>query len=179
MLKALLYLCLIILSTEAHAQYDNIYSKYQRLSFDVQYLTFNDILNNASQETLELNSVVNANLNFRFYRTYSLVLSHGEADLWNYNGIGLRVDLPGVFFLGGTTSDFVRKSKRKDWNSYLQVSKLLTQAEGEPEKFVCDKMGLGLDAFVAGGVYINAELNLFSYKGNQFFAPAVGLGFEF
>lgn len=179
MLRYFLYLCLLLLSTEAQAQYDNIYSKYQRLSFDAQYFTFSDILNNATNESITLDPMINVNLNFRFYRTYSLILSHGESSVWSYNGVGLRIDLPGVFFLGGSTSDFIRKSKRKNWNSYFQVSKLLTQAEGEPEEFVCDKTGFGLDAFITGGVYINVELNFFSYKGNQFLAPGVGLGFEF
>ncbi len=179
MQKAFLYFCLLLFSSAAHAQYDNIYSKYQRLSFDVQYLTFSDILSTSEGDTLALDPIINVNLNFRFYRTYSLILSHGEASSWSYNGVGFRVDLPGVFFLGGSSSDFVRKSKRKDWNSYMQFSKNITEAIGEPKKFVCDKIGFGLDAMITKGLYINAEANLFSYKGNQFFAPAIGLGFEF
>lgn len=181
MLKVLLYLCLTVFTTEAFAQYENIYSKYQRLSFDVQYLTFSDVLNNEDPgaDTLTLDPVMNVNLNFRFYRTYSLTLSHGESSTWSYNGVGFRFELPGVFFLGGSTSDFVRKSKRKDWNSYMQYSKMLTVADSEPHRFVCDKIGFGLDAFVGGGLYLNAEVNMFSYKGNQFFTPAIGVGFEF
>lgn len=180
MSRIFLYVSLILFSTESLAQYyDGVYSKYRRVSFDVQYSSFSDILNAPENEVLELDSVINVNLNFRFYRTFSLTLSHGEASTWSYNGVGIRMDLPGIYFLNGSPNDFVRKSKKRSWNSYLHVAKLMATAEGAEEEFVCDKMGFGLDAFIAGSLYLNVELNLFSYQGNQFFSPTAGIGFEF
>lgn len=180
MSKLFLYISLMLFSTEAFAQYyDSAYSKYRRVSVDVQYTSFSDILNSPGNEITELDSILNVNLNLRIYRTFSFVLSHGEASTWSYNGFGFRVDLPGVYFLNGSANDFVRKAKKRSWNSYLQVHKLLATAEGIEDSFVCDKMGFGLDAFIAGSLYLNVELDLFSYQGNQFFAPIVGVGFEF
>jgi hypothetical protein len=180
MSRLLLYLSLLLLSSTSYAQYyDGVYSKYRRVSLDVQYMTFNDIVESPGNEILELDSVLNANLNLRLHRIFSFVLSHGEASSWSYNGAGFRIDLPGVFFLDGSANDFVRKGKRRNWNSYMQFTKLMATADGLEDSFVCDKMGFGLDAFVAGGLYLNAEVNLFSYQGNQFFSPVVGLGFEF
>lgn len=180
MSKVFLYVCLIFFSPALYAQYDSyLYSKYKRISLDAQYTTFTDIVNTPGNEVLELDPVMNFNLNLRFYRTYSLTISRGQASTWNYNGVGFRIDLPGVFFLGGTSNDFVRKAKRRGWNSYLTIAKLMAQAEGLEEKFVCDKVGFGLDAFIFRGFYLNTELNLFSYQGNQFMSPTVGVGFEF
>ncbi|MCC6138418.1 MAG: hypothetical protein IT287_07275 [Bdellovibrionaceae bacterium] len=180
MSKVFLYVSLILFSPEIFAQYDSyLYSKYKRISFDIQHTTFNDIVANSTNEVLELEPVLNLNVNLRFYRTYSLTIAHGESGTWSYNGLGFRMDLPGVFFLGGNSNDFVRKAKRSKWNSYMSFAKLMTEADGEPEKFVCDRLGFGLDAFIVGGFYLNTELNLFSYKGNQFLSPTVGVGFEF
>lgn len=180
MLKWALYLSLTFFSTESFAQYyDGVYSQYRRVSVDVQYSTFNDILNSPGNDVLELDSVVNVNLNLRFYRIFSFIISHGEASTWNYNGAGFRIDLPGIWFLNGSPNEFVRKAKRRSWNSYLQIQKLITKSDTEIETFVCDKLGYGLDAFIAGNLYLNAELNLFSYQGNQFLSPTIGVGFEF
>lgn len=180
MLKWFLYLSLLLFSTESFAQYyDGVYSKYRRVSIDVQYSTFNDIVESPGNEILELDSVLNVNLNLRLYRIFSFVISHGEASTWSYSGAGFRIDLPGVLFLNGSPNDFVRKSKRRNWNSYMQFEKLMATADGLEASFVCDKMGFGLDAFIAGDLYLNVEMNLFSYQGNQFLSPTIGLGFEF
>ena len=50
---------------------------------------------------------------------------------------------------------------------------------GLVDRFVDDKLSFGGDIFLAGNVYLNFDLGLLSHQGNQFFAPAIGLGYEF
>ncbi len=179
MCKFLLSLFLFLLSSSALAQYDSLYSPYRRFSLDVQYTTFNDLVQNTGNEILDLDAVVNFNLNFRFYRSFSLVISSGQAASWSYKGLGLKIDLPGLFFFEGRPSDFIKKAKKRDWNSYFSVSKLISQQDGTTDSFICDRLGFGLDMFLISGLYLNGELNIFSYQGNQFISPVVGVGFEF
>lgn len=115
------------------------------------------------------------------YRIFSLSLAYGKSSdkSWDYAGLGVRVDLPGVFLVNANPSEFVRRNKRRNLNTYFAAMKLITKRGGESQKFVSDKFGLGMDIFMAGSLYLNTELNLFSFEGNQFFSPSVGLGFEF
>lgn len=173
------YLAVSFFCSFTYAKFESPYSHYKRLSFDFQYTTFNDLVTNSANEVLTLEPILNINMNFRFYRSFSLILSHGASKEWNYSGAGLRVDLPGVFFIGTLPTDSIRKTKKRNWNSYISFSKLLATTEGQPDDFVCDRAGFGLDAFVFADLYLNVEANLFSYQGNQFFSPVIGVGFEF
>lgn len=178
MSKLAFYLSVLVFSLSAEGQYESVYDNYKWFSLEAQYVQFNDIVQSPNNPTLALDSTANANLNLRFYRALSVVLSHGSSTSWSYSGLGLKVDLPGLFFVAGRPSDLTKKNKKQLWNSTMSFSKLIATADGSTESFICDRMGFGLDRFVAGGFYINAELNIFSYQGNQFLAPGIGVGFE-
>jgi hypothetical protein len=182
MLKTILYLSLTLFYSVSYAQYDSsLYSKYKRFSFELQYSTFSDIVQTSSEENLELSNVIGGNANFRIYRTFSLSFAYGKAtdSSFEYKGLGFRIDLPGIFLISGNPNEMVRKSKKHRFNSYFAAMKLLTTSINEPDDFVSDKFGFGLDAFITNSFYINTEVNLFSYKGNQFVTPVIGIGVEF
>lgn len=122
---------------------------------------------------------MNFNLNIRFFRTYSFVLIYGVNDNYDYKGFGIKVDLPGVFFIGSNVADLVRKRKLKNVNTYFHIEKLFVTEKDPPLETTDDRLGFGLDWFIQKKIYLNFEANLYSRDGNQFFSPSAGLGIEF
>ena len=98
---------------------------------------------------------------------------------WYYYGLGLKVDLPGFFFIGGYTNDLVRKRKKRHVNTSMSYSKMSAKDSGAAHSYIDDRLGFATDLFLAGDVYLSVDLGLLSHQGNQFFAPAIGLGYEF
>lgn len=179
MYKYFLCILFLLLPMVASAQYD-FFSKPRYFSAEVQYGSYSDIVRNDNNPTDDLNASYGINVAGRFYRIFSLVASYGrsvESD-WNYMGLGLRIDLPGFFFFGGNANHFVRSKKLRGINTHITVSKFSVNQQNE-EDFINDKYAFGADLFVAGDVYLNLEVGILSHQGNQFLAPAIGLGYEF
>lgn len=173
---------LILIPAQAFGQYgSDLFAKPRYFSVDVQYVTYSDLVNNSSQPVASFDDAINVNLNTRFYRIFSFITSYGQTSNQelSYIGAGFRVDLPGFLFFSGVANDFVRKRKNRRANTYLQIQKLSVKKEGLDERLIDDKMTFGVDVFVVRDVYLNLEASLYSHQGNQFFAPAVGLGYEF
>ena len=162
----------------AQGYYDSIYAKPRIFSADIQYVSYNDILSDSNGTPITIPTTFNFNLNSRFYRVYSLTMSYGKNTNFSYAGLGLRVDLPGFWFLSGIANDFVRRKKNRNANTYFHASKLLVQ-EAELSKYVDDRIGFGVDIFAIGDMYLNFEINLQSHRSNQYFTPAIGIGYEF
>ncbi len=177
---------ILLLCLRSFAASDYYYSpehttarNYGIFSIDAQYASFKDLRSDNEGDDLELENILNFNLNVRFYRTYSLVLIYGTNDDYDYKGLGLKIDLPGVFFLGLNVADLVRKRKLKDVNTYFHIEKLFVTEKNPINKTTDDRLGFGLDWFIQKKIYLNFELNLYSRDGNQFFSPSAGLGIEF
>lgn len=165
-------------------EYGSFYGNNPRLfSIDVKYLMFNDIQSDPTTPRKDIGSQLATSLNLRFFRTFSLcglynVSVEKSVDTISAYGLGLRMDLPGIFFINGTANDLVRKRKRRSINSYFQWSKLQIR-EANAKSYVADRMAFGLDGFVAGNFYLNFEVALYSHQGNQFLSPGIGIGYEF
>lgn len=180
----LFFLILILNPIWASAQYlDSLSNKSRPLSIDVKYLTFNDIQTNASSPRKEIAPELAISANLRFYRTFSFCVMMNQSmnksiDSISGYGLGLRVDLPGIFFINGMVNDLVRKRKRRDINTYFQWGKLQI-TESNAQSYVADRMAFGLDGFIAGDLYLAFEAAIYSHQGNQFISPGVGIGYEF
>jgi hypothetical protein len=159
----------------------DVYGKPRRYSLEAKYISYSDIVENASNPQTELSETITFNFNFRFYRIFSLISTYGTTtpSEWSYYGLGLRCELPGFFFFGGNANDFVRQRKNRRVNTHMTYFKLSATQVGLDKRFIDDKLSFGGDIFLAGNVYLNFDLGLLSHQGNQFFAPAIGLGYEF
>jgi len=177
-----LILLLLILPFTAQAQYyDDTFNKPRTFSVEAQYVSYSDIVENNKYPQGTLGSTYGLNLNARFNRIFSLVGMYGTTAQkeWSYYGLGIKVDLPGFFFIGGYTNDLVRKKKKHPVNTSLIYSKMSARDTGSSHSFIDDRLGFAADIFLAGNVYLNVDLGLLSHQGNQFFAPGFGLGYEF
>lgn len=170
----------LLLPTPALAQY-GVFGKPRPYSMEVLYTTYSDIVKNASNPQDELASTISINANIRVYRIFSLMASYGTSvdDEWSYYGLGFKIDLPGFFFIGGLTNDLVHTRKNRGVNSYVSFGKYSATQVGLGDSFVNDRLSYGLDIFLGGDLYMNIDLGILSHQGNQFLAPAVGLGYEF
>lgn len=185
LMRIFTYLILIVVPIWAQAQQygDSFMNKPRLLSLDAKYSMYDDVQNDPNQPRKEIADQVAVSANIRFYRIFSLCALFNQSldskiDQVRSFGLGFRVDLPGIFFFGGSPTELIRKRKRRDINTYFQWSKLQVQ-EPAAEKYVADRMAFGLDGFITGDFYLNFEVALYSHQGNQFFSPGVGIGYEF
>ncbi len=175
-------LLLIVFQTSlAQAYLGYTFEKPRYVSMDLQYVTYADISRNSNQPVETLDQTLTGNIHLRFYRIFSLIGTYGQGTNreWSYKGLGIKVDLPGFYWLGGITDEFVRKQKKRPVNTYLSISKYFAKEEIGGDEFINDKFAFGTDIFVAGRAYLNIDVGILSFKGNQFLAPAVGVGYEF
>lgn len=150
------------------------------VSVDAQLHNYFDIVADPTNPKKDLSETLNFNFNLRFYRVFSTTISHYVAtdSSLSATGLGLRIDLPGVFFVGAYTNEFVRRRKRPRVNTYFQVSKYIVSEENV-DTYIADKIGFGADFFATKKFYINSELMSYSHQGNQFIALGAGIGYEF
>jgi hypothetical protein len=174
---------LIFLPSTVFAQnyLGDVWSSPRTFSIDFQYVNYSDIVHNPNNSMATLNQTVGVNLNARFYRIFSLVGTYAKSPKpdWSYYGLGLKIDLPGFFFISGISYDFVRRKKNQPVNTYVIIEKLMATQSGQKDSFIDDKLGGGVDIAMSSHVYLNLEVALLSHQGNQFFAPAIGIGYEF
>jgi len=167
----------------AHAGYysSDILSPPRPFSFELQSTSYSDIGQNENSPKTSLTGTLNVNLNARLYKIFSLFSSFGTTTQsnWSYYGLGIKVDLPGFFFISARPDDLVRSKKLHTTNTYIAVSKMFTHEVSQNKNFMNDKIGLGVDVFISASIYLNLELGVLSYQGNQFLAPAIGMGYEF
>lgn len=179
-ISKLLFLTALIFPLDSFSYMSSRWNKPRIASIDLQYHTLTDLVSDPNNPRKDLSGTYGANLNLRFYRTFSLITSYFKAQDSSFSGYGLgfRVDLPGFFWLGGVANDFVRRRKKQSVNTYLQWSKFLIK-EGGLDSYVADRIGFGCDVFITEFSYLNFEIMSYSHQGNQFMAFGTGLGFEF
>ena len=97
-------------------------------------------------------------------------------------GIGAKIDLPGVFFIG-SRPNIKRKGKNYPINSFIFANILRTttiSTLGEESKSMTTKYGLGADIFLFNNVaYLSLIAGLYLNEGNSFSTTGAGLGLTF
>ncbi len=95
-------------------------------------------------------------------------------------GLELKIDLPGVFFIG-KAGDF-SKQNGKNWpfNSFLYGNILrvnTTNESGARDSSFASRYGFGLDVFIFNQIaYISMYVGGFQFEANTFLQSGVGLG---
>ncbi|MEQ1875332.1 MAG: hypothetical protein ABL958_01710 [Bdellovibrionia bacterium] len=148
------------------------------------YASYSDV--NASGATGPGNfppSIV-AELDVRIYRTFSLFGFGGQTETGtnSFAGAGLRVDLPGFFFLWSRNSDLWRSNKRYPLNTsihggFLRFSDPIVVST-LPLTGLNARGGMTIDWMLPGkAIFISIDASLVLLGTDSFVTTSAGLGF--
>jgi hypothetical protein len=132
----------------------------------------------------------------RLQGIFSLTLDYshfGTPDLTDPNettyqisgvGIGMKVDMPGFFFIHGTRIQSIRESKLNPVNTFLfgeiLKSSLNDLSKGTASTTTTPRYGFGIDLFpFTDSIYISTRGALFNLLGVTSFSYAGGIGIRF
>ena len=154
---------------------------YKRFSMYINYNYYEDILNNSSNQAVDLGEDLSLSFDIRMSRIFILTLHGGSAldSSRNFWGLGFKADLPGFFMLGGNVQEFIRKRKRRGINTSIYWKTYVISKTGQSALLVGNRFGFSLDFLITREFFINLDLGLYSDDGNQYFSPSLGLGYEF
>ncbi len=157
------------------------YSRVGNYALYTQYSYYDDITQKSDTPKIKLVDDVSANLDLRLFRVIILTLSAGAATDMSrsYGGFGFKVDLPGFFLIDASINDLIRRQKRRGANTSLYFKSIYISNRDNDEAIVGTKLGFSADFFITQRYYFIFDVGLYSHGGNQFFNPALGLGYEF
>ena len=125
-------------------------------------------------------------LGLRFFYNYNFLLVAGQdkgEGRRSFYGTGLKLNLPGFFFFGGSFKDLRRRSKKRWINTAVSTQLLYNKVKdpqaGEAPQFVETVFGLEFDAFVWGSLFLNFKVALHGREGDSYLGESLGLGYEF
>lgn len=183
-LRILIFVAMCVFTTHANARY--LYPK----SFFVTGLAtqLNDVGTSASSAESHAfpKNITQVEAGVRAMNIFclSLIGQKGEEnanDIQGY-GLGLRVDLPGFFLIGGTDQHFRRRAKGYPFNTSLFMQSIKTRyMQGAAEtNTITSRYGLTVEVFpFQTMVYITLEAGIYNFAGNSFANSGVGLGLQF
>jgi hypothetical protein len=99
-------------------------------------------------------------------------------------GLGMKIDLPGFFFIGGKREQSEREGKLHPVNSFLfgeiLRSTLVDAAAGTTTTSTTPRYGFGFDLFLFNPyVYLSLKLSLLNLLGATYLGAGAGLGCTF
>lgn len=186
-----LALMAVLDSTLAHAQTPRM--KPDWITMGAYYTTYSN-LSLAGSVGRQIPSSVDMEIGLRIHTVFTFMFAYNEfqspsrpeeitAKLGG-PGLGMSVDLPGFFFIGGTKWDGVREYKNRPMNTYIfgQVLRLnvVEPATGLAQQVMAPKYGWGCDVFLLNRfLHLSVRLELFSYYGDSHLGYSGGLGLSF
>ena len=160
-----------------------LYQPEKKSTFSVygRFHTMTDVVGSSDVKKMELSSEYAIYADLRFFRIFSLTFSGGQSTDSNrqYFGLGLKADVPGLFFVGGELKDLAHKRRRRDINTYFIWSAFMVNDNARNTSSLANRYGGGIDFFLWSDTFLNLELAFFTYNGNTFISSAAGLGWEF
>ena len=163
------------------------------ITLESYYSTYSLFNGSANGGTKQLTPSVDAELGIRLQSVFSfLIVATGftEPDPQNTSlvqswqrgyGLGMRVELPGFFFLFGRKQDSSRDGKFYPVNTYMFGEAIRFDstdiATGAKTTFTAPKYGFGADLFLFNPyAYLSFRYSLFSYLGSTYGSFAAGVG---
>ncbi|MCB9026631.1 MAG: hypothetical protein H6625_09965 [Bdellovibrionaceae bacterium] len=133
--------------------------------------------------TLRLMSIFNIALTAkRFIHDENSPVSSLSTERQSF-GLGLKVDLPGIFFVGGSSKFASLRGKNWPVNSFFYgiVQQVASEnASGSTDKAFATSYGLGMDVFLFNEIaYLSLHTGGFQFENNTFFQLSGGLGATF
>ena len=162
--------------------------KYKRdvVHLSVGYTFFNDVRLRSGNDVLLSNSLdIEAGLRFRrLFRSFVYASLAEDSSREEY-GLGIRVDLPGIFLINAKIQDFIRKGMARPINTsfYLIASNAtFTRSNGV---VVLDglgtKYGLSISWYPLSkeNAYIRGDFGSYTVGGNSHLSYGLALGYAF
>ena len=154
------------------------------LNVNSHYTSYTDLKLSGGEEVL-IEPALAVELDFRVSGPFSLILGGSQAvdSLRTDYGLGIRVDVPGFFLLGGSPRDLRRAMKNYPVNtSIYYISSVTTiKAANTPDvRSVTGTYGFTIDIFLFNKVaYWTNHVSVYTLQGNSFLALGSGLGAQF
>jgi hypothetical protein len=159
-----------------------------RTAFTTRYIGYSDIRRNASSshnDSAVLSPAIEVELGFRFHTIYQFVLvgqNSFKADHKGF-GAGLRIDLPGFFWLGGSRRSSYDIQRLHPVNTAVFAHVLTMDyidSNGSKSVNISNDFGIAVDIFLFNQyVFLQGQVSLFTTDGNAYGAYGIGLGAEF
>lgn len=148
----------------------------------------------SSSDTLP--SSLDVEIAIRLRATYSLILAYvnfqdpdpNNADQYQNTisgfGVGLKIDLPGFFLIGGGNEDLIRSAKKRPFNTFLfgEILKLnmVVPNSGGTLTTSSGRGGFGLDIFpFTKTMYLSLRFSVLNFLGVSYMSPGFGAGINF
>jgi hypothetical protein len=162
-------------------------SDHAFVSLSTQMMTYSDLKTSDTTVSEELASSLELELDLRMRGPFQLAFVGSRAidNLRQAYGIGLRVDLPGFFMLGGSKGKN-RSSRNYPVNTsifgHLLQTTLLPEDEatGVKQMAFSTNTGLSIDVFLFNPkAFLTGQFSIYNFKGNAYMTYGGGLGVEF
>lgn len=156
----------------------------------------NSNISSSSAASVDVTPSVDIEASIRLRAIFSLTLtwvqfqnpdpnnnSQFQDDLSGF-GLGMKIDLPGFFFMGGGNDELERAMKKSPLNTYIfgEVLKLTvtTPSTGGATTTSAGRGGIGCDIFpYFQHTYLSIRFALLNLLGVSYASYAVGVGFRF
>ncbi|MCB0385134.1 MAG: hypothetical protein KDD43_07055 [Bdellovibrionales bacterium] len=182
--NGLFLLAAVLVSIFFHETSEAASRRKSILNVNSHYTSYSDLKLSGGEEVL-LEPSLAVELDFRVSGPFSLILGGSQAvdSLRTDYGLGIRVDVPGFFLLGGSARDLRRAAKNYPVNtSIYYISSVTTvRAANAPDvKSVTGTYGFTIDIFLFNNVaYWTNHISVYTLQGNSFLALGSGLGAQF
>lgn len=160
------------------------------------YSNYTDLKISDSEEVKpELPGSIELEVGVRLHTIFTFILTYGMAEAATdsttgepvnkrvYFGPGLKVGLPGFFFLGSSRRDSSRRMKKHPVNTFI-YGQVLQSTEipdnGAKYTTAATRYGFGMDIFLFNRyTYFSLALGTMSFDGDTYLSTNVGLGINF
>ncbi len=180
--KLFLFIFVFAFSVQARAY------KYKKDSFhlSVAYTQYDDVRLGEGAD-VEVASSIDLEAGLRLQRIFKgfLFASLAPDSQRTEYGLGLRVELPGFFFINGRMQDFIRKGMKRPINTSLYLTTAKAQFKNPQGVLQLDtfavRYGLSMSWFPMRkqGLYFRLEGGVYSVGGNGFLTYGLGMGLAF
>lgn len=186
---------LILLFTICLPQFSWAKKNISRFALTTYYSNYDDISLNDSATKVKLPPSLDIDLTLRLMSIFNVAFTakrfiHDErssvsslsAERQSF-GLGLKVDLPGIFFIGANTKFASLMGKNWPVNTFLygNVQQVSSQnVNGSTDKAIASNYGFGMDVFLFNEIaYLSLHIGGFQFENNTFFQWSNGLGVTF
>lgn len=165
-------------------------AKARGLSESLLYVssTYSDYedLKIAGGDKVTISPTLDVEIGLRFRKMFNFLINAAQTTDHTREeyGLGLKVDLPGFFWMGVGYGDFSREAKNYPVNSSVFLSSQLTTITSVPDdddnKSLSTKLGITVDIFLFNPLtFLTASAYVYTFNGNSFLGTRAGLGAQF
>ncbi|MCB0390630.1 MAG: hypothetical protein KDD58_05045 [Bdellovibrionales bacterium] len=188
-IKLTLFLALTLLHLSTNAK------NTSRIAFSAYQSNYQDLSLSSDGSKQELPPSLDVELSFRLYSIFnfsfvaSKFMHDEESSIGSLSaerqafGLGMKIDFPGIFFVGASRTFASRNGKNWPVNSfcYGNIQQVSTKnATGEKDQSMVATYGLGFDIFLFNKLaFISALLGGYQLENNTYLQTGFGLGVAF